>query len=183
MCAELKLLAHPDELEIHPTDREIERYGGLEGITLAENIFAADSAAVIDILKMRQAGDLDIEPTVLAAFTSHDLLTALGCSPIDQLSWCRQFAPPATPGRPDRRRQIRQLRGMIAAELPGRDEAAAGLAAILLRRSDRISDTVDELDRVADNIDGGKEALLRSYVHMHCNRVGIPAGPREQETY
>lgn len=48
---------------------------------------------------------------------------------------------------------------MIAAELPGRDEAAAGLAAILLRRSDRISDTVDELDRVADNIDGGKEAL------------------------
>ena len=79
VCSELKLLAHPDELEIHPTDREIERYGRLEGITLAENIFAADSAAVIDILKMRQAGDLDIEPTVLAAFISQDLLTALGC--------------------------------------------------------------------------------------------------------
>jgi hypothetical protein len=30
-CVDLKLLTHPDQLEIHPTEREIERYGGPRG--------------------------------------------------------------------------------------------------------------------------------------------------------
>src|SRR6185436_11110603 len=48
------------KLQLDTYEREIERYGGATGLELAEQLFGADSACVVDILGML-AGDAGID--------------------------------------------------------------------------------------------------------------------------
>jgi len=56
-------------------EREVERYGGKQGIQIAERVFHADSEAVADIVKL-SATDLDVDSRwLLALFGVHALLS------------------------------------------------------------------------------------------------------------
>ena len=60
-------------------EREIERYGGAEGIVLAEQLFYFDSEAALEILEMLEPGDAGADERWRLAFCGIDrLLTDLG---------------------------------------------------------------------------------------------------------
>ena len=72
-------------------EREVERYGGPSGISLAELVFAADSIAVAAMLaEPRDALDL-MEMAVLSV---DHLLAGLGLDEAARLRWYRDAAPP-----------------------------------------------------------------------------------------
>jgi thiopeptide-type bacteriocin biosynthesis protein len=74
-------------------DREIERYGGDDGIELAERIHAADSCAVLQVLSMLEDQDsgLDIR-WKLCLYATDRLLTDAGLTPLQRRDWAKQGA-------------------------------------------------------------------------------------------
>jgi thiopeptide-type bacteriocin biosynthesis protein len=66
-------------LTIDTYEREVERYGGPAGIELAEQVFHADSDAVLEIVELLDPGDLGLEERWrLALHGLHLLLKDLG---------------------------------------------------------------------------------------------------------
>jgi lantibiotic biosynthesis protein len=61
-------------------DREVERYGGEAGATVAETIFGADSPAVVELLALSRAHLPTIDRTTLAVVSIDDLLGGVGLS-------------------------------------------------------------------------------------------------------
>lgn len=77
-------------LQLDTYEREIERYGGLEGILVAEEAFHADSEAVLEIVGML-GGDSGSEARWRLALWGIDrLLDDLGLDPEKKLSWARR---------------------------------------------------------------------------------------------
>ena len=72
-------------------DREVERYGGLPGIDLAESIFCADSRSVLQYLAFvhLKVASVDIED--LAVATIDTLLTGLGLPQPERTAWLRDL--------------------------------------------------------------------------------------------
>ena len=72
-------------------DREIERYGGYEGIGLAERLFSIDTNFVLKLLRFteisRARGDLEYAKLDIAVASCDSILTASGLTPMDRLRW------------------------------------------------------------------------------------------------
>ena len=140
-------------------EREVERYGGLDGISLAEAIFAADSSAVVDILALRRAGRVTLDDIVLAALTSYELLDTLDHDE-HHLAWCREAVPRHPPPDPARAARVRELRTLITTGLT--THAAGGeLSAILADRRTKLTGLSWQVDH----------AVLVDHLHMHINRL------------
>jgi thiopeptide-type bacteriocin biosynthesis protein len=149
-------------------EREVERYGGALGIALAEELFAADSRAVTDILRAGMA----LDRITLAVLSVDTLLDGLGIDAADRLTWYRSRVSLSRDDGPAYRRRREQLRQILAcggATQEGHDPLGRLLAE---RRHvlEAIGNRLDDLAR-AGQIDLPKIELCRSYVHMHCNRL------------
>ncbi len=146
---------------------EVHRYGGPDVIAAAEELFRADSEAVIGQLQRRtgELGRLPIE--LVAAMNFVDLLQSMG--DWDWMGWAAE----AIPKGPDTgvERDLRQLvdpagRWDRLADLPGgrdlracwadRATAAAGFGRLVFARHES-----------ADKIN----SIVRSVLHMHANRL------------
>jgi thiopeptide-type bacteriocin biosynthesis protein len=181
------------KIQLDTYEREVERYGGVEGITLAEGVFQADSEAVMEILGMLEEGD-----------AGADERWRLAVAGIDRLLGDFGFEPEARgPLVETARRQLekdlgaeagvrRQLGGRFRKESkslellldPSRDSESPlepGLT-VLRNRSDRLAPLVEEL-RARERT--GRLSLrlaeiVPSIVHMHVNRI-LRSGHRGQE--
>ncbi len=138
-------------------DREVERYGGPEGMAACEVVFAADSAHVLQYVVSVQMSNLD-ERVAFAARSIVEM--ALECADAAQTFNPRSFTSErATLGDVDRqnareiKRQIRDAR-IIGPELRS---ALRELAAL---------ETGSRLSRPL-------ESIFDSVVHMHANRCGL----------
>ena len=113
-------------------ERELERYGGETGMAIAEALFAADSAAVAELLA---AGSADGDLVEVAALTIDDLLDCLGFDSAARLAWYGAAAgPPRESAAAYRERQVRLRR------LLGGDVAMLGSVAPRWRRRSRDDD-------------------------------------------
>jgi thiopeptide-type bacteriocin biosynthesis protein len=149
-------------------DREIERYGGVRGIAIAEKLFAADSRAVAALLRLGPrdgAVGLDIALGVLGV---DDLLRSAGMDETERLAWLEERAT--------------RTRGIGAMYR----ERKAELCGLLTRESDLPFDMRDIFDNRYAELGTAMEELifgiqrgavnrplailLESLVHMHCNR-------------
>lgn len=166
-------------------DREIERYGGLEGVELAEALFGADSRAAADLIALAQTHPLDLDRRALAVLSIDDLLAGLGVSAPARLAWYRQRVTARHQTGPLYRQFSARLRTLLGnpaealAALPGGTEAAAILVA---RRAALapISARLAELD-AAQGLIRPLASLYASYSHMHCNRlIGIDRQAEEE---
>ena len=183
-------------LQLDTYEREIERYGGDEAIDLAEELFAADSEAVIDVLKGpagRPVADLRWRAALVGIAR---LVVDLGLDEQEQ----RRLAAESCAGYGaefgvDRRfrqavsRRFRRERSALEALVAGPAGSGGDLApewratsAAFDRRSARIRPVVAELRRLAA---AGRLAvpfddLAASLAHMHVNRM-LRAAPRVQE--
>lgn len=168
-------------------DREVERYGGQDGMRIAEAIFAADSVATADLLALPGAAKADARSD-LAVLTVADLLDALGLGAPARLAWLKGLG--LAKSRADFAADYRQRRDRLVALLraPVDDAALAfGKDAVdaLARRREALRPLGRELAEasVAGRLTQPRATLLRSYVHMHCNRLLGPDGEAERRLY
>ena len=155
-------------------EREVGRYGGRDGIVVAEEVFASDSSAVIEMLRLVREKLLDLDTTCLAVLSIDDLLAGLGCSEAQRTLWYRESTSSRTLAGDEYRKRKEELRYLLSdpdhiRERPGGD----ALSRVFAARRERLAKLGDRLDALeaSEQLSQPKTALLRSYVHLHCNRL------------
>jgi len=164
-------------------EREIERYGGVAGIGAAEALFAADSAAVVELLRLAQGELQTIDRTALAVLSVDALLDGLGLGPAQRLEWYRgEVSAKHHSGDDYRARQgaLRRLLGDPAECIS--ESGGAALARIFSARSAALAAIAARLRELDDGkqLESSLERLCQSYVHLHCNRLLGGGPPSEQ---
>jgi thiopeptide-type bacteriocin biosynthesis protein len=165
-------------------EREVERYGGGEGIVLAERIFQADSEAVLEIIENLEPGDAGLDERWRLALRGVDaLLQDLGFEPATKFAVIRKARAAFT-------KEIRvdgRLKGQIGDRFrkerksleelldPGQDAKSALSSGfeIFRHRSARVAPIVAELkaSEAAGRLSVSLQELAPSYIHMHANRL------------
>jgi thiopeptide-type bacteriocin biosynthesis protein len=136
-------------------ERELERYGGAEGIALCEQLFHRDStdalrAPAVDVL----AGRERLEALALPLLRAFDALT----TPAERARWIDTRRPEAHAASQDESGVLRLLATTVSGDLAEDDERVALARALAACCADdaRYLDVVD------------------SVLHMHLNRRGVP---------
>lgn len=179
-------------VQIDTYEREVERYGGDEGILLAEQLFHADSEAVLSIIEAL-TGNEGAQARWLLAYRGVDMIledfgldTGLKLSVIERMLesyWGEILSDIAL--RRKLRERYRRQRSVIEQVLDtSRDESKinGGRLYALRLRSDRLNPIVAQFKALELNerLSRPLSDLLSSFVHMHLNRSLQPA-QRSQE--
>lgn len=171
------------KVEFDTYEREIERYGGLEGMLTAEEIFFADSEAVLKILQALEAS-YDPDARLRIAIVGVDrLLFDCRLSLLDRRAVVQ-------PGRESLQRDIRAdvnarrrlsnrfrvQRGPLEALLDGSNGGSKSMDAACKAfefRSARVAAAIRRLQSLEQSgrLSHSIRELAVSYVHMHVNRV------------
>lgn len=150
-------------------EREVERYGGPEGMTVSEAIFAVDSRAVVSLLDR----PLVVDRLVAAVVTTSDLLSALGLDVAAQLAWLEDTST----FREGVRELFRARREEFVSAIlePSHLGPVSDLLAerrTLLRKHAAALQSLHSKGYLEQSL----TKLYASHVHMHCNRLhGDPA--------
>ncbi|HEX3554829.1 MAG TPA: lantibiotic dehydratase [Thermoanaerobaculia bacterium] len=171
------------KVQLDTYEREVERYGGPEGMLLAESIFEADSDAVLAIVDMLE-GDEGADVRWRIALRGADmLLTDLGLEGEERTRTMRAmkegFGREFGGGKGLRVQLDQKFRkeGRSLAPLldPAGDEASelAPALAVLRRRSERLAPLCAELREraAAGRLNQPLANLAPSFIHMHVNRM------------
>jgi thiopeptide-type bacteriocin biosynthesis protein len=174
-------------------EREVERYGGAEGIVLAERIFQSDSEAVLEIIENLELGDAGLNERWRLVLRGIDaLLQDLGFDLETKLAVLQKMRTEfAKQSRIDARLKgqvgdrFRKERKSLEALLdPGQDAKSALSSGfeIFRHRSARLAPIVAELkaSEAAGRLSLSLHELAPSYIHMHANRL-LRSAPREHE--
>jgi thiopeptide-type bacteriocin biosynthesis protein len=152
-------------------ERELERYGGPLGMPAAEAVFAADSTAVADLLRLVENDGVKHDLVSLAVLATDDLLAGLGLDLDARAAFYREVVVRTPEGGTQYRRRKAELRELLA---PGwgiaspSSENGPDWTRVLMRRRVALSGPTRSLDaRAADAASG----MFRSFVHMHANRL------------
>ncbi|MDB4968780.1 MAG: Lanthionine biosynthesis protein LanB [Myxococcales bacterium] len=171
-------------VQLDTYEREVERYGGARGILLAEQLFAADSDAVLELLATLD-GDAarDDARWRLSLRGIDQLLDDVGLSPADKYALAGGVrARLAHEHRADARleRQLGERYRVERAALEtlldrGADQTSplAPQLEVLARRSQRLEPIVAALRACAaeGELTESLPSLADSFAHMHANRV------------
>ncbi len=170
-------------VQLDTYERETERYGGAEGMPLAERMFQVDSEAVLEILEMLE-GDAGADFRWRLALRGIDMLlgdlrfdaeTRLRVMRTMRESFVQEFG-----GGKGLRVQLDQRfrqewRSLMPLLDPAGDEASelAPALAVLRQRSERLAPIVDQLRELEQSgrLHPTLAELAPSYVHMHVNRI------------
>jgi thiopeptide-type bacteriocin biosynthesis protein len=171
------------KVQLDTYDREVERYGGPEGIDLAERLFRADSDAVLEIVEMIE-GDEGADIRWRLALLGCDLLLSdLSLTPeakqtaIEHLrtSFMREFSG-GKPLRVQLDQKLRAERRSLTALLEGgggADDILAPAFDVLARRSQAIAPIAEEMRQreAAGRLTVPVAEMSTSFVHMFVNRI------------
>ncbi len=163
---------------------EIGRYGGREGLSLAEEIFMKDSLAAVPMIRLlRQNSRLD--RIVLAALSVDRMLVDLGLSPMERKLFCRDYRESnQMKGSFDEGYDSRlRLLGFLLNKKEGQFDVGYGRAhGILESRRKRMNDVGNKSKNLfaRKSITREPNNLYRSWVHMHLNRL---LGPNQFGEY
>jgi len=165
-------------------EREVERYGGAEGIALTEQLFQIDSEAVLDLIDMLDPGDSGAdERWMLAVYGIDRLLDDFGImlnmkhSILQEMRdlFAKEFGMDRSlliqlneTFRKERKRLEALLNPLVKRDHP----LAPGLA-VLQARSRKLSAIVRKL-RLSDEkgpLAISVHDLMPHYIHMHANRL------------
>ena len=156
-------------------DREIERYGGEEATDIAEAVFAADSRAVVELLRL-DAQESALDRTGLAVLSIDELLAGLGLNERGRLDWYRAGVESKHASGDEYRQRGGELRRLLGA--PERHAGGAAPQRVFATRRTALAPLAARLDTLAakGRLERSKDELFRSYVHLHCNRL-LGQGP------
>jgi thiopeptide-type bacteriocin biosynthesis protein len=163
-------------------EREVERYGGPEGILWSERLFHADSDAVLALVARLVEDSRADQRWRLALCGSHRLLEDLGLDLAGKLAVARNLRRgfgfelrAATKVRQQLGEKFRRERKTLAALLE-HSESFPGLefaCAVLDTRTVQWASSIQELHRCeqAGGLTVPVPELATSFVHMHVNRL------------
>ena len=163
-----------ERFSVDTYERELERYGGPDGVAAAEDLFAADSRCVAGLLACILP-ELALDRVSLAVLTVDDLLEGLGLDPGRRLAWYGRRVADRRASGPEHRRRKATLRPLLA-DLD-RLAAAAGGPEVLAHLAARRAALAPVAGRLAGLAAAGRlggrslEELAASFVHLHCNRL------------
>jgi thiopeptide-type bacteriocin biosynthesis protein len=180
------------KVQVDTYEREIERYGGAEGILLAERLFQVDSEAVLELLELLP-GDDGADARWRLALCGMDLLLSdlgLGLEARLQLTtalretYGREFRVEGAAGQQlgERFRKERRSTEELLGSRKTRSPVLARGLEVLQRRSEKLAPIAAGLNALAA---AGKlgvpiAELAGSFLHMHANRMARSAA-RAQE--
>jgi thiopeptide-type bacteriocin biosynthesis protein len=157
-------------------EREVERYGGEDGMRAAETVFTADSPAVAEILLLCQVAEPErsYDMMTLAVLSIDDLLDSIGLDAGERVQVYLDAASRSRHGGVEYRTRQRELRRLLSrpgavAQSPEGTKLARPLAT---RRA-----ALDPTAAILDSLEGGgllhrpRAQICRSYIHMHANRL------------
>ncbi|MFP2906594.1 thiopeptide-type bacteriocin biosynthesis protein [Pyxidicoccus sp. 3LFB2] len=183
-------LVHRVQLDTY--EREVERYGGDEGILLAEHLFHVDSEAVLELLDTCVGDEGADARWRLTLRGIHALLDDLGLdleARRQLLSELREAHGKEFQVDGAFERQLgerfrshrRELEALLWNPAAGEDPLAPGLA-VLRRRSERHAPVMERLRTLSAQGALGQALphLASSLVHMHANRM-LRSAARAQE--
>lgn len=179
-------------VQLDTYEREVERYGGAEGIVPAERIFHADSEAVLTVVG-GSAGNEGLEARRLIALRGVDrLLDDFALDLPHKLraaqALCDEFGGRLSADRDFNNRvgaAYRNRREAVEGVVGGTGDMRAAFArefAALERRSQQMSSAIAELKTLAEagRLSSPLPRLISSLVHMHANRILRPAQRNEE---
>ncbi len=183
---------HAWKLQLDTYEREVERYGGAEGMALCERLFAADSDAAVAILDML-AGDAGADGRWRLTLRGMDqLLVDLGLTLVEQQALARQLRDGFGREHHADTRFEKQLgdrfrteRKALEALLDRAQDEMSDFepgCAVFAERSTRIAPVAAELRALAaaGRLTVALADLAGSLLHMHANRM-LRGAARAQE--
>jgi thiopeptide-type bacteriocin biosynthesis protein len=182
-----------DSVEFAQYDRETERYGGEEGMALAEQLFLHDSLAVLDLMEVDRAGGLEKSRREVSLLMTERLLDLLGFDRAQRTAfyafghqWTRDMGAWNEGELATIERKYQELKPglqeLFTGEPAGDPESlwggaeAAAIAARWLAASRPVVAAIvaaHAAGRIAQDL----VYLAWSYAHMSCNRLGVDATP------
>ena len=164
--------------------RELERYGGPDGLDLAERLFHADSDAVVELLSMFSPGAAGQDERWQIGLLGAERLMreprARCEQQLDQIVRAREaLEREHRPSAATRQRLGNRFRGhrpdleRLLDLTPEDDHPLVPGVAALARRSDRIEPIAAELSelRRQGKLDASMMSMSHSFVHMWFNRL------------
>ncbi|WP_457518997.1 thiopeptide-type bacteriocin biosynthesis protein [Streptomyces sp. TE33382] len=158
-------------------DREIERFGGVRGIDLAEGVFTADSTAVLSLVHDVVRGRVPLDRTLLAVATVDDLLAALGLAAADREALATTMAGERTESAAAFRESGTTLRTLLDGGSPPEEVRNS-----LRCRRRAITSLVTPASQPAA-WSAPSSGVLESLAHLHCNRLLGTDRPLERVVY
>jgi thiopeptide-type bacteriocin biosynthesis protein len=157
-------------------ERELERFGGPEGTTACERFFAADSAAVVQLLARLDA-DRRSSPLATAVLSVDAILGGLGLAREERAEWCRRQVPSPAASGSDYRDFKGELRPLLADSGPRRrsadDVVREAVCGSLRSAANTLAVALGEAER-SGRLSRPAGELWPSLVHLHLNRLGGP---------
>jgi thiopeptide-type bacteriocin biosynthesis protein len=154
-------------------ERELERYGGIVGLPLAERIFGADSRATVEMLDLRRRKQFPWDPTLLAMLSIEDLLESLGLDDERRTAWYEHEGEARDLVGTEYRTRKQEMREALADRAGFVATHSQALARAFSERRAAIEEPArllracfsdDETGDAVSNVNG-------SIVHLHCNRL------------
>lgn len=151
-------------------ERETARYGGDDGIELAETIFAADSRMIVELFRVLEGDRKQVPRDLLHVASLHRFLRALDLQEIAHRLWKERYGEARQRTGP----QYRARKSDVLAAVNGAErwtplQPVFERALVEFRP---LGQKLAELDRngrltrpIAD--------ILDALIHMHCNRMGL----------
>ena len=173
------------DAELGTYQREIERYGGADGMLVAERLFHADSDAVVALLDMFEPGERGLEERwQTGVLGSHALLCDLGLDDQAQAAFTRRMhAAFEREFRADARLR-NAIAGRVRAELGTVDALLAATAdsehpltpgiAVLAQRSERISPLAADLADLRAAGSRSAAGRARDVLRAHVAQPAVP---------
>ena len=189
----LAALQGVERIEFAQYDRETERYGGEEGMALAEKLFLHDSLAVLDLMEAERRGLLAKTRREWSLLMTERLLDLLGFDRAQRLAfyaagyrWTGEMGTwkEAELETVEKRYQELKpgLQDLFTGDQSRRPELLWGgeepwrIAERCLEASRPVVAAILEA-HAAGRINQDLTELAWSYTHMHCNRLGIDPTP------
>ncbi|HEV8199744.1 MAG TPA: thiopeptide-type bacteriocin biosynthesis protein [Candidatus Polarisedimenticolia bacterium] len=170
-------------------EREYERYGGEEGMALAEQVFLHDSLACLDLMDVEHRGHLARSRREVTLVLTERVLDLLEMDRAQRLAFYRSGYQWAIDGGTWRDEEQGALEERYRSLAPGLEELFLGAtardpvalyggaeaAAIARRFLDSVRPVASRLLEAhrAGRIPKNLVTLAWSYTHMQCNRLGI----------
>lgn len=159
-------------------DREVERYGGLTGMDATEELYSADSDAVLDLLSLVRTGRTLIDDRALALLSIDDLLAGLGLGEQDRLRYYRRRALRGRLAGAEYRTRKAEFCELLGSPPP---PVIGGILAERRRRVEGVAGRLADLGR-RGLLGRSLLDLCDSYIHLHCNRLLGPDRTAEHTT-
>lgn len=179
--------------EFHQYDREIERYGGEVGMSLAERLFHLDSLACLELVRIDRAGLLRKNRRELAMALVDRFVDLAHFSPAERLEFYKFGYAWALELKTWSEEDLRILEGRFQKLHPGLEKFFFGEAAsdpvqfyggpeaarAATEFLERARPVVEEIlrEHQAGRIRQSLPYLFWSYTHMLTNRLGVEATP------